>query len=281
MGRPATDLSGQKFGRLLAVERDLTYPSGAGKSAYWRCQCDCGNFVSIRSDKLKKGITQSCGCLSKEIHSQISLKDLSNQKFGRLLVIERDTSKPMGKECFAYWKCQCDCGNLVSVRGDHLRNGTTQSCGCLNSTGEEKITNILQKNNVNYKTQYTFPDLTGKNNSLLRFDFALLNNKNVPFCLIEYQGQQHYKPWGNEPIERFQLRQEYDVKKEKYCNKNGIPLVIIKFSDFEKLDWEYLKNEIYSITRGMRRKTSIIEDYADIGDIDFTTPQWLKGMIEE
>lgn len=189
LGRPVINLAGQKFNRLLVIERDISYPSGAGKSAHWICQCDCGNKVSVRSDKLKKGITQSCGCLSKEIHSQIFLKDLSNQRFGRLLVEERDNSKPMGKECFAYWICKCDCGNTVSVRGDHLRNGTTQSCGCLNSAGEEKITSILQKNNVNYKTQYTFSDLTGKNNSLLRFDFALLNSKEIPFCLIEYQGK--------------------------------------------------------------------------------------------
>lgn len=178
----------------------------------------------------------------------------------------------MGKEHFAYWICKCDCGNEVSVRGDHLRNGTTQSCGCLNSAGEEKLTSILQKKNINYKTQYTFPDLTGKNDSLLRFDFALLNTKGAPFCLIEYQGQQHYKPWGNESKEKFQLRQEYDKKKVEYCKRNNIPLVLIDFSDFEKLNWEYIKNKVYCVTRGLRCKAPVIDEYADIGDIDFSIP---------
>jgi len=32
----------------------------------------------------------------------------------------------------AYWHCRCKCGNEKDVDGRNLRNGTTQSCGCLN-----------------------------------------------------------------------------------------------------------------------------------------------------
>ena len=28
------------------------------------------------------------------------------------------------------WPCRCDCGNLTKVRGDHLKNKNTSSCGC-------------------------------------------------------------------------------------------------------------------------------------------------------
>ena len=239
MGRPAIDFTGQRFSRLLVLGRDVTKPSGAGKSAYWLCQCDCGNQVSIRSDKLKNGITQSCGCLSKEIRSQLFLKDMINQRIGRLTVLRRDTSKPMGKKQYAYWICQCDCGNICSVRSDHLRDTTTQSCGCLNSTGEEKITNILKEHNINFTSQYQFPDLKGDYYNL-RFDFALLDDYNNPVVLIEYQGDQHYRPWGNEPIERFQKRQEYDAKKRDYCKQHNIKLIEISYKDFDKLDWNYL-----------------------------------------
>ena len=103
-------------------------------------------------DKLKKEEIRSCGCLSKEIHTNIFLKDLSNQDFGYLHVLERDKSKPQGSGYFAYWKCKCKCGNIVSVRSDHLRDGTTQSCGCLNSSGELIISTILQENNIPYTT---------------------------------------------------------------------------------------------------------------------------------
>ncbi|WP_291631441.1 hypothetical protein [Clostridium sp.] len=68
----------------------------------------------------------------------------------------------------------------------------TTSCGCINSKGELKISSILNDNNIKYKTQYTFNDLRSENGSLLRFDFAILNDDNKLLYLIEYQGKQHY-----------------------------------------------------------------------------------------
>ena len=223
MGRSPINLVGQKFGRLTVIERNTTRPMGAGKSAYWKCLCDCGNYTTVRTDKLRNGDISSCGCYSKEVRTKLFLKDLTNQTFGRLTVIERDTTKPMGKENFAYWKCKCQCGNIVSVRGDHLRHHTTQSCGCLNSAGEELVSSILQQNHIQYSTQYTFNDLKGGYNNL-RFDFAIFQDTTL-ICLIEFQGEQHFSKWGNESQERFEKRQEYDQKKRDYCKINHIPLI--------------------------------------------------------
>ena len=47
--------------------------------------------------------------------------------YGRLKVIERAGSNSQGR---ALWKCQCECGNIIIVRGADLRNGHTKSCGC-------------------------------------------------------------------------------------------------------------------------------------------------------
>lgn len=54
--------------------------------------------------------------------------DLTGQKFGRLTVIERDTSRT-GR---AYWICKCSCGTVKSICGKELRNSKTKSCGCYN-----------------------------------------------------------------------------------------------------------------------------------------------------
>lgn len=243
MGRPAIDLTSKRFGRLVVIERDFSYPSGTGKSAYWKCQCDCGNTISVRQDKLKNGITQSCGCLSKEVRTKIFLKDLTGQRFGKLVVLSRDTKKKMGKGQFAYWVCKCDCGNIVSVRGDHLRDKTTTSCGCLNSSGELAISKILQNNKISFQTQYTFDDLKGDYHNL-RFDFAIFNKNNKLLGLIEFQGSQHYKKWGNETLERFNKRQEYDNKKREYCQSHNIKLLEISYLEQSELSWQYLKDKI-------------------------------------
>lgn len=51
--------------------------------------------------------------------------DLTGRRFGRLTVIERDTTRSG-----VVWKCRCDCGNTTSVLSGNLRKGFTRSCGC-------------------------------------------------------------------------------------------------------------------------------------------------------
>ena len=57
--------------------------------------------------------------------------DMVGRTFGRLKVLRRDEILTSHTGRSARWWCQCECGNEVSVRGTQLRNGRTQSCGCL------------------------------------------------------------------------------------------------------------------------------------------------------
>lgn len=57
------DLTGQKFNRLLVLERDF---SKNKTRTYWKCRCDCGNYTIVDGVKLKNGSTKSCGCLNIE-----------------------------------------------------------------------------------------------------------------------------------------------------------------------------------------------------------------------
>lgn len=59
------DMVGQKFGRLTVIE----FSHRKGKNYYWKCICDCGNpeIRIVQVQGLKRGTTQSCGCLNKEI----------------------------------------------------------------------------------------------------------------------------------------------------------------------------------------------------------------------
>lgn len=59
-------------------------------------------------------------------------EDLTNKRFGKLLVVE-NTNKKRNKKTI--WLCKCDCGNYKEVQVDNLTSGHTKSCGCLNGKG--------------------------------------------------------------------------------------------------------------------------------------------------
>lgn len=71
----------------------------------------------MRGSALIKGTSTAC--------SRKCSYDIIGQKFGRWLVLKRDTSRPR------YYICQCECGSIKSIFGSSLKNGTTKSCGCL------------------------------------------------------------------------------------------------------------------------------------------------------
>jgi len=56
-----------------------------------------------------------------------TLNDLTGRRFGRLLVICRDTNNKPGKVKFV---CRCDCGNTKSVSSSLMTRGKAISCGC-------------------------------------------------------------------------------------------------------------------------------------------------------
>lgn len=55
--------------------------------------------------------------------------NLIGKRFGRLVVFKRSNSRMVTGEIM--WLCLCDCGNTHEVGSPCLRQGVTQSCGCL------------------------------------------------------------------------------------------------------------------------------------------------------
>ena len=72
------DLTGQKFGRLIAIEK-TDRRSGKG-SIVWKCKCDCGKETFVSSSSLRSGNTQSCGCLNKELVTTHGMKNTSEYR---------------------------------------------------------------------------------------------------------------------------------------------------------------------------------------------------------
>lgn len=167
--------------------------------------------------------------------------NLEGHRFGKLTVLKEDVNNKR------YLLCKCDCGNLITVRADYLFKEEVQSCGCLKSKGERKITEVLQKNHYIYKTQYSFSNLYYKSKKYpLKFDFAIFEN-NCLKCLIEYQGEQHYliKPRGYYTEQKLKEIKERDNLKREYCIKNEIKLIEISYLDYDKINLKFLEELIY------------------------------------
>lgn len=128
------------------------------------------------------------------------------------------------------WECRCDCGSIVQIRGTHLKDGFTRSCGCVKSHGERKISKRLADEKISFRREYTFPDCVSSKGNVLKFDFAIMENSNL-LCLIEYQGEQHFKAPSRNPTFGQLQREETDKIKKEYCLTHGIPLYEIRFDE--------------------------------------------------
>lgn len=227
------NLIGQKFGHLTVIEEDLSL-KGFHNRRYWKCQCDCykkGIIICNTSD-LRRGRKTHCEyCPGK------NTEDLRGHNFGKLtpLYIDRDRilkEQLEGKQHRTYWICKCNCGDFTSVEAHNLKTYKVYSCGCIKSIGENQIEEILKTLKCNYKTQVSFDQLCGKGNKKLRFDFGIYDKNNKIICLLEYNGKQHYEKvdyFGGQS--GFENQQLLDKLKIDYCQKNNIPLYIIKYNE--------------------------------------------------
>ena len=76
------DLSGQRFGRLLALDYAGRIYDNSNSEA-WRCQCDCGALTVVLASSLRYGLTRSCGCLRRERARRPGyVEDLQGHRFG-------------------------------------------------------------------------------------------------------------------------------------------------------------------------------------------------------
>lgn len=213
------EINGMKFGRLSVIETiwDNNPPMV-------RCLCDCGNIVVLRKSDVQKLHTQSCGCLQSERTSIANTVDHTNRisDYG-VKIIKQYKQNQNGQWL---WECECGhCGNHFYDLPARIFNGHVRSCGCFKrSSNEVFISNYLDEIGVEYKEQYTFKDCKSDKGYPLYFDFAIFKNNSL-FCLIEYDGRQHYNAidlFGGESALKGTKKRD-DIK-NMYCTSNNIPL---------------------------------------------------------
>ena len=235
--KPQTGLTeniiGKKFNHLTVLEK--SEKRIGGKIGY-KCQCDCEKktILYVSKTDLENNHTTSCGCARRKY----KIGDIISNK----QIIGYIGSK--NNNGHYYYKVKCLlCGREYEAIGQTLEK--TVGCGCQKSIGEFNILQILQQNNIKYYKEYCFP------NSLLRFDFALLDKDNNIYRLIEFDGEQHYeqniKNSGWNTYEKYQYTLKNDLKKNQIAKDNNIPLVRIPYWERDNITLKLLLEDKYLI----------------------------------
>ena len=167
------DLTGQQFGRWIV----LRYDPLTGK---WLCRCECGKEKAVLSGNLRSGKSTGCGCIRGGKGSR--LKDLTGQKFGRLLVLGLSY---IAENNQSHWRCLCDCGKEAIVRSGHL-GVTTFSCGCyasdrisLASTKHGHTANINDRSSRTYRSWHSMMSRCNNPNST---NFKYWGGRGIKVC---------------------------------------------------------------------------------------------------
>jgi hypothetical protein len=133
-------------------------------------------------------------------------------------------------------------GEFKQTANNHLRG--TGCPRCKNSKGSTKVAKILTSVNIDYIPEYSFDDCKGDKKELF-FDFYL-PSLNI---LIEYDGEQHYRPVRFNPKMTmaqaqtvFDKAKRYDFIKNQYCLVKNIRLIRVPY--FEKDMKGFLHREL-------------------------------------
>ena len=161
----------------------------------------------------------------KEIINKTSTIDLTNQIFGKWTVLYKTDKRNTNGGI--YWHCRCECGKEKDVLSQSLRLGRSLSCGNHNniSRGNVKISEILDKNGIDYEVEKKFSTCIDK--TYLPFDFYVENK-----YLIEYDGKQHF---DKESFFDYEYTHKHDLIKSQWCKENHIPLIRIPYTHYDNL----------------------------------------------
>lgn len=253
------DITGQVFERLTVLE--LTSEKNFDNRWLWKCQCSCENHTIVYKSmhQLRSGQHKSCGCYKAERlveNNKARQINMTGRRVGKLVVI-KEVLTPDNEP--KKWLCQCDCGNTTVVPLGELRRGRysnrirfgRESCGkCVMSRGEEKVKELLLSMEIVFESQKVFKECRNpETNYCLPFDFFLPEHN----CCVEYDGKQHYTGWWEAKTEKgkyasLESIRSRDEVKNAFCLNNGIGLVRIPYTDFNKLNAQYLKEKINDAT---------------------------------
>lgn len=122
------------------------------------------------------------------------------------------------------------CGRIFEVTPNNFKSNQSGCPHCYKSKGEMAIAKVLDELKIDYAEQYKIKEC--KNKLPLPFDFAVFSNNQLK-CLIEFDGEQHFKPKFGEG--NFVITQKNDKIKDDYCKMNNINLIRIPYTEIKNI----------------------------------------------
>lgn len=189
----------------------------------------------------------------------MKIKDISGQKFERLLVV----SFVERKKNQSLFLCKCDCGNYVTKSSNALKTGHNKSCGCLNYelTKKRSTTHGLSKhplfsrwcdmkNRCYYKKHNRYKNYGGKGvkvcdewHSFINFfNWAMENNWEKKLSIDRIDNSKNYEPSNC----------KFSTVKEQNRNRttsvkithNGITKSIVEWAEHLEIPYETFRSRV-------------------------------------
>lgn len=104
----------------------------------------------MNQSSLIQGTTKSCGCLQSEKVRKRLVKDITGQRFGKLVVLGPADIEKTSNGTRLGWRCRCDCGKEIVCTKNALISGDTKSCGCLHSDRARSIASLGGENLIGH-----------------------------------------------------------------------------------------------------------------------------------
>ena len=143
--------------------------------------------------------------------------DMTGRVIGRLLVIEECGRDSSGK---VLWRCRCECGNEVIVRGDNLRNERTTSCGCYHRErlAEANTTHGMRKTRL-YKTWSDMLKRAGATKGASEKDKHYYQDRGITVC-DEWLVFENFRDWALSHGYKEDLQIDRIDNDKGYCQEN-------------------------------------------------------------
>lgn len=243
MGLKWNEMIGNVYGDMQVLRRatQAETPWHSHETPLWvKCQ-QCGQeWIGRKGDIEKKKPCPYCHKIGGRGHYN---KELLGKRFGYLTIKAYDKESTASHSGDTYWICQCDCGNVISVRLDHLlgryRHSPTISCGCATrSSGEINTQYALKDLGLDYKIETIVPEC----HQWSPFDIEVIDQNGERVCFFECDGEQHFKFVPQFHTSEMDLihQQEIDNIKTLWCKENHVPLFRIPYTDYTSVNAEYL-----------------------------------------